>query len=203
VFVREIRSAQHFVDVWTGLIHSDSIDTVYIIAHGHYTYVDGERIGNIWFGNTVRGNGRTHLYAQSHSAMGERDRAITDLRPRNMGYLYLSSCNTANPDFTVNILNAFFDHNPGICAASGWDGGVGFTFFSNREAVRGFVENTWVPPWFPVGGAFLARLSNAFSRGNINVDGASPRRAGDTFGRLMGITGNIREPGMVTLTRCD
>ena len=195
-----MRSAQEFVNRWNALASVSSINTVYIIGHGHFSQVGDALIGNLWFGHTNRGYGRSHFYAQSHGNMRPEDRSISDLRAISMGYLYFSSCNTANLDFAVNILTAFFDHNPGIATASGWDGGVGFTFFSQRQAALGFVAGALSGPP-PIGINIPRGMRGARAFGHMNRDGASPWSDYSTFAQLMRCSGNTREPGMITLTR--
>ena len=114
--VYRITSAHEFVDRWNALGSASSIDTAYIIGHGHFTEVGGSgtgvRIGNLLFTGST-------FYAQSHTDMGPQDRSINDLNPLCMYYLYFSSCNTANSDFTAYIIRSFFNHNSGISPVSG------------------------------------------------------------------------------------
>jgi len=156
--------------------------------------VGNSLVGNLWFGHTNQMNMRTHFYAQSHGNMRANDRSISDLIPLSMSHLYFSSCNTANLDFTVNLMTAFFNHNSGISAVTGWDGGVGFTFFSRRRAVQAFVIGT-------VSGGGIRGVQAARAWGNVNQDGASPWDNQHTFRSLMDQTGNIRNPGAITLRR--
>ena len=195
--VVEIKSAADFVDVWNNRIgrNGEAIGAVHFIGHGHYATVDGMTIGHIFFSDSV-------FYAQAHNSMGPNDRSISDLRSHSMDSLYFSACNTANLDFNINIVTAFYDHNPGIAAVTGWDGGVGFTFWSNRMALGGFGYGI-VTSGSSLGttGAIGQGIINGYRQGNVNQDGPSPMDNQITFQNQMNLTGNIRKPGKITLIR--
>ena len=88
-----------------------------------------------------------------------------------MRFLYFSACNTANKNFGVSIVQAFYDKFTGIFQVSGWDGGVGFVFSSQN-------------PFFP------ARRDHPLSMDRQY-----------TFTELIRLYGGKRTPGKVTLTR--
>ena len=108
------------------------IDAVEVITHGHVeTRVDASDYG---IGYLLFNGGK--FYSKRGDYMGVKDKSIDDIKPKNISYLYFSACNTANYDFNVNIVQAFYHKNPFAKTVAGWDGGVGFVFNSFFELIE-------------------------------------------------------------------
>ena len=155
--VYSVNSAQEFVDTWNSLDDSNGIDEIEFIGHGtadRYGLTNG--IGYIYFGDGSRlfssnfkdqSEGRE--FFRVRNAYGFRDQTIADVQQKNVSKIYFSACNTANPDFKINIAQAFAQKNSDSLV-TGWDGGVYFRrtflhFFTANwdEAMGGDDQHTF------------------------------------------------------------
>ena len=143
--VYPVNTAQEFVDTWNSLDDSNGIDEIEYIGHGSVSRSGPDYgIGYLYFGDGSRlysssyfsDNNGGQSFDRSRRACGLNDRTMANVHQKNVGKIYFSACNTANPDFKTNIAQEFAHKNPDSLV-SGWDGGVYF----RRTYLKFFTAN--------------------------------------------------------------
>ena len=127
-FVYCVNSAEDFVNTWNSLDDSNGISAIQVISHGRVT-----DSGNGY----LEFKDGTKLFSNSGKCLTSGNKSIDNIQSKNVNSIYFSACNTANPDFKSNIVDAFFNKNASAKSVTGWDGGVYFVRESKR-ALRHF-----------------------------------------------------------------
>ena len=120
-----VSSAEEFVSTWESLDDSNGINAIQVISHGHVN--NNKESADYGIGYLLFNDG-TKLYSSSFDGLTSGNRSIDNIYSKNVNSIYFSACNTANPDFNTNIMDAFFDKNTSAKSVTGWDGGVTFRF---------------------------------------------------------------------------
>ena len=145
-YIIAVSDAGEFKEAWNnqlGYVNGNSvgIDEVVIILHGSVAGTKGMESGKLYFENGTAIWAR-NAYTQFSDTRGLHtwseknvgDIMVSDLTRKNIGELYFSACNTANPD-VYNIAYAFMQ-NIDYSKITGWDGGTFFNF-DTGELERG------------------------------------------------------------------